>query len=447
VIRPRLATRLALAAAFGACAGRGPAPGDAEIPAACAVLAVPAGAAGPAAPAPAHVLAALGTDPASGSWEELAQAFWPRWRVFRIVDPTHRSRLRSAAIDARGEVVPLTRTRALARASPTLACFNALSRSEGVRIERGEVEAYLAFFLRTHLAETGQFLRGEADAAAVVAHRWQGRHDEWMLARLEAVVDPVFDVGRTPRGFAATAYDWHWSRGVVHRYDIAVGRDGEVALRDSPYGAQPPREGPLATASCFAVHPDGLVLTAHHAVAEAAAITLRFASGDELAATVERSAPERDLALLRVDRELPAALALAERETEPGEPVFTLAHPGPRLLWSEPELAAGRVRGPGPRAFLVETDVPARAGSSGAPLVDASGRVLGMLSRITAQGDAWRTTLVVRAAELRALLGATPEAPPAAASREEALARVRAAICEVEVELVDSPRPPDPDAS
>jgi len=44
----------------------------------------------------------------------------------------------------------------------------------------------------------------------------------------------------------------------------------------------------------------------------------------------------------------------------------------------------------------------------------------------------------VRAAEARALLAAAPEPPPPAATREEVLARVRAAVCEVEAELVDA---------
>lgn len=438
------AAALALAAVLCACAARAPAPGPAEPPAACAVLEVPASGPDAAAPAQARALGALGADPASAEWEELAQPFWPRWRVFRSVDPTHPSRLQSAAVDARGRVVALTTTRALARTNRALACFNALSRSEGVRIERGDAEAYLAFFLRTHLAETEQYLRGEDDAAAVIAHPWQSRQDEYLLAQLESVTEPRFELTRTPGGFAATAFDWHWSRGVVHRYDLAVDRDGEVEFRASAFGAQQPREGPTSTASCFAVHPEGLVLTAHHAVAEAVAITLRFANGDEHAASVERTDPEHDLALLRVDARLPAHLALAARDADAGEAVFTLAYPGPRLLWSEPEYAAGLVRGPGPRPFLLDTDVPARAGSSGAPLVDASGRVLGMLSRITALRDHWRGTLVVRAAELRKLLGDAGEPAPAAASRDEARALVRAAVCEVEVGLVDAPEPGEP---
>jgi hypothetical protein len=67
-----------------------------------------------------------------------------------------------------------------------------------------------------------------------------------------------------------------------------------------------------------------------------------------------------------------------------------------------------------------------------------------MLSRITALRDHWRGTLVVRAAALRALLGEAAQAPPPAASRDEARALVRAAVCEVEVELVDAPEPDEP---
>ncbi len=441
---PHAAARFAVcaaAAALLACAGqtlaRAPAP-----PAACTVRAVPAG--GPDTSAPAHELAiaALGGEPAAlqdTQWEELAQEFWPRWRVYRLVDPAHPSRVVAAAVDRRGRVVELTRHRPLARENPALACFNALSKREGVRVARGNVEAYLAFFLWTQLPEIEQFLRGRADAEAVLSHPWQSRHDEYLLAQLEATIEPRFELRAAGKGFAATAFDWHWSRGVVHRYDLLVAADGEVEFQHSPFGSQKPREGPTVTATCFAVHPDGLVLTASHAVAGAHAITLRFPSGEERAATLERAADESDLALLRVAARLPAHLPLAVREPELGEAVFTLGFPGPRLLWSEPEYGAGTVRGRGSAPALIETDVPARAGNSGGPLVDSRGLVVGVLTRIAATpDDRWRGTLAVRAAEARALLAAAPEPPPPAATREEALARVRAAVCEVQAELVDA---------
>jgi hypothetical protein len=441
---PRAETRLAPCLAAGAllaCAGPPGGLSPAPPPEACAVKAIPAGGPDASAPGEELAIAALGGDPAKTEWELLEQEFWPRWRVYRLVDPVHPSRIVSAAVDGRGRVVGLTHTRPLARANAALACFNALSRAEGVRVAHGNVEAYLAFFLWTQLPDVEQFLRGRADAEAVVAHPWQSRYDEYLLAELEGTVEPPLELREAAEGFAATAYDWHWSRGIVYRYDLEVDAAGEVRFRQVAFGTQKPREGPTSTATCFAVDPAGLVLTANHAVETAHAITLRFLSGEERAATLERAAPEFDLALLRVPGGLPAHLALAEREPEPGEAVFTLGFPGPRLLWSEPEYGAGVVRGPGPASFLVETDVPARAGNSGGPLVDAQGRVLGVLSRITAtREELWRGTLVVRAAQARALLE-PPPAPPPAASHEEALARVRAALCEVEVDLVDSARP------
>ncbi len=445
---PRGALRLAVcsaAAALLACAAQRLALRTAEPPAACALRPIPAGGPDPSAPGHEIAIAAMGGDPAAlddTQWEELAQEFWPQWRVYRLVDQAHPSRVIAAAVDRRGRAVELTHRRPLARENPALACFNALSKREGVRVGRGNVEAYLAFFLWTQLPDVEQFLRGRADAEAVLAHPWQSRHDEYLLAQLEGTIEPPFEVRATGRGFAATALDWHWSRGVVYRYDLDVGADGEVRFRQAPFGSQKPREGPTSTASCFAVHPDGLVLTASHAVAGAHAITLRFPSGEERAATLERAAPESDLALLRVAAELPAHLPLAEREPALGEAVFTLGFPGPRLLWSEPEYGAGTVRGHGSAPFLIETDVPARAGNSGGPLVDERGLVVGVLSRIAATpDDRWRGTFAVRAAEARALLEAVPEPPPPAATREQALARVRAAVCEVEVELVDAAEP------
>jgi hypothetical protein len=435
----------AVGLACGAATHRRPA--DA-LPDACAPRALASSGPDVSAPPHARTLAALGGDPAdldATQWRELAQGFWPRWRVYRFADPVHPTRAVAAALGPGGRVVDLTNKHPLARENEALACFNALSRSEGVRVGRGNAAPYLAFFLWTQLPDVEQFLRGEEDARAALAHPWQSRHDEWLLAQLETTTEPPLPVRQAGRSFAATAWDWHWSRGVVYRYDLSTTANGQVRFRQSPAGSQRPREGPTSTASCFAVDPDGLVLTAAHAVEGAHAITLRFATGDERAATVERRAPDADLALLRVERGLPAYLPLATRDPEGGEAVFTLAFPGPRLLWTEPDYASGSVRGAGPAPSLVETDLPAHAGSSGAPLVDVRGEVVGVLSRIEETSEKrWRATLAVRAGEARALLERAPEPPAPALSRSEAKQRVLAAVCEVEAELVDDAEPSAP---
>jgi S1-C subfamily serine protease len=203
-----------------------------------------------------------------------------------------------------------------------------------------------------------------------------------------------------------------------------------------------PRPPATNTASCFAVHPDGFVMTANHAVEGVHSITVRFLSGEQLAATLERTEPLVDLALLRVAASLPAYLPLASSAPRSGESVFALGFPRPS--WSEPEYAAGTVRGRAFRfvPFLIETDFPKRPGDSGAPLVDGRGEVVGVIVSILETPDErWQGTLAVRAPDASELLGDAPETPPPAATPEEARARVNAAICELEVELGDAVEP------
>lgn len=203
-----------------------------------------------------------------------------------------------------------------------------------------------------------------------------------------------------------------------------------------------PRPPETNTASCFAVHPDGFVMTANHAVEGVRSIVVRFLSGEKITATLERTDPLVDLALLRVAASLPAYLPLAPDAPEPGEPVFAVGVPRPR--WSEPAYDRGTVRGRAFRfvPFLIEADVPRRAGDSGGPLVDERGEVVGVVVSILETPDkVWHATLAVRAPDASELLGDVPEAPPPAATPEEARARVKAALCEVEVELGDAVEP------
>jgi S1-C subfamily serine protease len=196
------------------------------------------------------------------------------------------------------------------------------------------------------------------------------------------------------------------------------------------------------SASCFAVHPDGLVMTTNHAVEGAHSIMLRFLSGAKLAATVERTDPLVDLALLRVGVRLSAFLPLGTTAPEAGEAVFALGFPGPSA--SEPEYRAGTVRGRAFRfvPFLFESDVPARAGESGAPLVNGRAEVVGVIVSILETPDKrWQGTLAVRAPDVSELLGDSPDPPQPAATPEEARARVKAAICEVKVELGNAVKP------
>jgi serine protease Do len=133
------------------------------------------------------------------------------------------------------------------------------------------------------------------------------------------------------------------------------------------------------------VHEPGRVLTNAH-VLRGEEVSVTFDDGRTEHGTVAGADPDLDLAVIAVDTgdvtpvEWDTALAEA---VALGAPVFALANPSGRGLRATFGLvsATGRsFRGPGGRriAGSIEHTAPLPRGSSGGPLVDASGRLLGL---------------------------------------------------------------------
>jgi S1-C subfamily serine protease len=133
----------------------------------------------------------------------------------------------------------------------------------------------------------------------------------------------------------------------------------------------------------------GNILTAYHVIEGYSEVTVRFFDGTEAVATVDREEPERDLAVLHVgrmpDTVFPATLAGSVR---PGDRVMAIGSP----FGIEGTLTMGVVSGLN-RSFVVEKtgqvltgmiqfDAAVNPGNSGGPLVDMSGRVVGIVSGI-----------------------------------------------------------------
>jgi serine protease Do len=127
----------------------------------------------------------------------------------------------------------------------------------------------------------------------------------------------------------------------------------------------------------------GQVLTVAH-VLRGEAVAVAFAGGEVVEGRVTGADPDLDVAAIAVDTGDAPAIAW-----EPGEPaalhapVFALANPGGRGLRTTFGLvsATGRdFRGPRGRrvAGSIEHTAPLPRGSSGGPLVDAGGRLIGL---------------------------------------------------------------------
>lgn len=131
----------------------------------------------------------------------------------------------------------------------------------------------------------------------------------------------------------------------------------------------------------------GNILTSYHVVAGLEQVTVRFFDGSTEVATVDVEQPERDLAILNVpvlpQGVIPAVLSGGVR---PGDRVMAVGAP----FGLEGSISSGIVSATG-RSFVVEEtgqvltdmiqfDAAANPGNSGGPLVDLSGRVVGIVT-------------------------------------------------------------------
>jgi serine protease DegQ len=131
----------------------------------------------------------------------------------------------------------------------------------------------------------------------------------------------------------------------------------------------------------------GNILTSYHVVAGLEEVTVRFFDGSTAIATVDVEQQDRDLAILNVGT-VPAGVTAATLSggVRPGDRVMTIGAP----FGLEGSVSAGIVSATG-RSFVVEEtgqlltnmiqfDASANPGNSGGPLVDMSGRVVGIVT-------------------------------------------------------------------
>lgn len=180
-------------------------------------------------------------------------------------------------------------------------------------------------------------------------------------------------------------------------------RGGEAG---TPPGSAPEGSG-------IAVLPSGLIATSLHVVDRATEITVRLRDGRQVPATLAAGDPPTDIALLRITEDLPVLPVAPEPRL--GAPVCAVGNQfGLDLSVTCGVVSATRRSGTGfnPVEDFVQTDAVVNPGSSGGALVDADGRLVGMLSAIfTKDSDAnIGVNFAVSAALLMRVVGDLAEA-------------------------------------
>jgi S1-C subfamily serine protease len=131
------------------------------------------------------------------------------------------------------------------------------------------------------------------------------------------------------------------------------------------------------------------VITNHHVVGGAKTVLVKLSNGTALSGTVERIAEGHDLALVRLDRELADRKSLelsSVSSIRVGQEVYVIGSPMGVLESSVTRGIVSAIR-PFEGATLVQTDAAINPGNSGGPLLDRSGRVVGIATMKVAEGE------------------------------------------------------------
>lgn len=172
---------------------------------------------------------------------------------------------------------------------------------------------------------------------------------------------------------------------VVKRASPAVVTVINTLGDSSPSGAN------RASGSGVIIDDDGHVITNNHVVEGEISLAVIFADGSRRSAELIGTDPLNDLAVIKVDGEIPGWLPLGDSDAlQPGETVVAIGSPlgdYRNTVTVGVVSALNRSIGGDAPEGLIQTDAAINSGNSGGPLINLRGEVVGI------------NTLVVRAAE------------------------------------------------
>lgn len=177
------------------------------------------------------------------------------------------------------------------------------------------------------------------------------------------------------------------SPSVVYITSLRVQRDFSFNIMKIPQGA----------GSGFVWDANGYIVTNYHVIRGAQAADVTLADHSTWPAELVGTEPDKDLAVLKIkappDR-LPAIAVGTSSDLEVGQKVFAIGNP----FGFDQTLTTGVISGLGreiesvtarPITGVIQTDAAINPGNSGGPLLDSSGRVIGINTAIVSPSGAY----------------------------------------------------------
>ncbi len=156
-------------------------------------------------------------------------------------------------------------------------------------------------------------------------------------------------------------------------------------------------EVPQGTGSGFVWDANGYIVTNFHVIKDAQAADVTLADHSTWKAQLVGVAPDKDLAVLKIDVSgsvLPAIAVGTSSDLEVGQKVFAIGNP----FGFDQTLTTGIISGLGreiesvtrrPIEGVIQTDAAINPGNSGGPLLDSAGRVIGINTAIFSPSGAY----------------------------------------------------------
>lgn len=233
-----------------------------------------------------------------------------------------------------------------------------------------------------------------------------------------------------------------YSNTVVNVAKLASASVVNIKVKKDQAAPAHPRtpQQPFGTGSGFAISKDGLILTNFHVIDKAKAIKVTLPSGKEITPDVVGTDPATDLAILKIGDESLIPLEFANSENlQPGQIAIAIGNP----LGFQHSVTAGVVsalgrtlRSQSGRMIddVIQTDAALNPGSSGGPLMDSAGKVIGVNTAIIKQAQGicfavsanlvkYITDLLLKEGKVKrgylGIVGQTVQLPPLVISRNK----------------------------
>jgi S1-C subfamily serine protease len=167
-----------------------------------------------------------------------------------------------------------------------------------------------------------------------------------------------------------------------------------VQRTQTPFDLFPQQQRGTATGSGFVIDRNGTILTNAHVIQGAVKVQVQFEDKKLVDAQVLGKDPSSDLALLKVSADglnlVPLPLGNS-KSIQVGDPTVAIGNPfGLDRTLTTGVVSALQREIKAPNGFqinnVIQTDAPINPGNSGGPLLDATGRVIGINSQIETGG-------------------------------------------------------------